>query len=415
MPTERSTNFDLNALRHRRLRHLRRHLAEAGIDICILTNPVSIRYATDYRGYATFQSHIPSQYLVIPAEGAVVLFGAYTHELDTIDRCETAHSMTAFDAGLDPRSAAMRFTHDIRGEIKDAGLGFDARVGIERTTPSGFSSLELAGFELVDVEPVVELARSRKVEGEIEALRYSIGVAELGISRMHKALEPGTTENELFAILHQTNIANDGDWIDGRMLCSGSRTNPWYQESSGRQIVAGDLVAFDTDMIGPFGYCADISRTWVCDAKPTAAQSAVYAQAVEEVEHNTELLRVGASFRELSESSLRLSSEFVANRYACIFHGVGMSDEYPKIPYPQDWKWAGYDGEIEDGTVLSVESYVGAEGGIEGVKLEQMVQVTVDGVIPLSTYPLGLSPSVSDHGSGLADPLDLVPARDTVR
>ena len=52
--------------------------------------------------------------------------------------------------------------------------------------------------------------------------------------------------------------------------------------------------------------------------------------------------------------------EFIANRYACAFHGVGMTDEYPKIPYLYDWANTGYDGEIEDGLVLSVESYVGS-------------------------------------------------------
>jgi len=37
--------------------------------------------------------------------------------------------------------------------------------------------------------------------------------------------------------------------------------------------------------------------------------------------------------------------------------------------------------------VLSVESYVGPLGGTQGVKLEQMVQVTPDGVEALSSYP----------------------------
>lgn len=68
-----------------------------------------------------------------------------------------------------------------------------------------------------------------------------------------------------------------------------------------------------------------------------------------------------------------------------------MSDEYPKIPYPQDWHWTGYDGELEADTVLSVESYVGAEDGSEGVKLEQMVHVTATGVVPLSTFSLQLT------------------------
>lgn len=383
-------DLDLTSLRDRRLRHLRQHLQNDGIDVAVLTNPVSIRYATGYRGYASFQSRIPSQYLIVPVEGEVVLYGAYTNDLQTIDRCEIAHSVTSFDGGLDLQIAANRFVQDLQREIALSNLGDAATVGIERSTPSGFDALSSAKLRVVDVEPTLERARSRKVRGELDAMRAAIAVAETAIGAMRNALTPGTTENQLLAVLHQVNIAHDGDWIDGRMLCSGPRTNPWYQEAGARPIAAGDLVAFDTDMIGPFGYCADISRTWICGTDPTPAQHDIHKRAVDEITHNTELLHVGASFRELSNNVLRHPDEFIANRYACAFHGVGMSDEYPKIPYPQDWHWTGYDGEVEEGTVLSVESYVGATGGHEGVKLEQMVQVTSAGVIPLSTYPLGL-------------------------
>ncbi|MFW2381044.1 MAG: M24 family metallopeptidase [Acidimicrobiales bacterium] len=387
--TDLSVNpIDEPALAAKRLRHLRAQMIEAGLDVCVLTNPVSIRYATGYRGYATFQAHIPSQYLLIPAEGPVVLHGAYTDHLSTIDRCETAHSVTAFDAGLTTGDAALRFTHDIERSLHEAGLPATSIVGIERLTPMGFKVLHGSRMRIADAEGVVELARSRKLPEEYDAIRYAVAVAELGIERMRDALAPGITENQLFAILHHTNIAHDGDWIDGRMLCSGPRTNPWYQEASARRIEQGDLVAFDTDMIGPNGYCADISRTWVCGDAPTPAQRDLYKRAQEEIEHNTEQLAVGASFRELSDRSYRQPDEFVANRYACVFHGVGMSDEFPKIPYPNDWNWTGYDGELEAGTVLSVESYVGAEGGNEGVKLEQMVRVTTEGVVPISTSPL---------------------------
>lgn len=381
-------DVDLPVLRHSRANRLREELRVAGVDLAVLTNPVSIRYATDYRGYASFQSRIPSQYLLFPADGPVVLHGAYTDDLDTIDRCDVAHSITSFDAGLDLASAARRFSTDVERAINDCGLGTDAVIGIERTTPSGLVALEDRGWRIVDVEPILELCRSRKSADELKAIAYSISVAELGISRMFDALEPGVTENQLLAILHATNIEYDGDWIDGRMFCSGPRTNPWYQEASARVIHRGELVAFDTDMIGPFGYCADISRTWVCASDPTQDQLDLYQRAVDEIQHNTQLLRPGASFRELSESAFRHPDRFVANRYACAFHGVGMTDEYPKIPYRQDWDWTGYDGNLESGTVLAVESYVGAAGGSEGVKLEQMVQVTDAGVIPLSTFPL---------------------------
>ena len=391
-PSPPLPSVDIGSLRHERARKLRTELATSGIDVAVLTNPVSIRYATDYRGYTSFQSRIPSQYLIFPVSGPVVLHGAYTDDLDTIDRCDVAHSVTSFDAGLDLTFSAERFVADVERAVAEAGFGSDAVIGIERSTPSGLGAFAEGGWNVVDAEPTIERCRSRKSPEELTVMAYAIAVAELGMWRMHDALEPGVSENQLFAILHATNIAHDGDWIDGRMLCSGPRTNPWYQEASNRVIERGDLVAFDTDMIGPFGYCADISRTWVCGDPPLHQQINLYRRALEEIEHNTSLLHVGASFRELSEATFRHPDEFVANRYACAFHGVGMTDEYPKIAYPQDWEWTGYDGELEEGTVLSVESFVGSSSGGEGVKLEQMVQVTTDGVTPLSTFPFGLEP-----------------------
>ncbi len=372
-----------------RLANLRATMAADGLDLCVLTNPVSIRYATGYRGYSLFQSRIPSAYALVPLEGPVVVHGAYLDDLPLIDEVRPSNAVTSFDAGLDLSRAADRFTADLETFLAETGVGGDASIGIERTTPTGHRAFADVGFNVSDAEPTVELARSRKSDLEMTALRYSIDVCEHAMEAMATALEPGITENHLWSILHQINIAHDGDWIDGRMLCSGSRTNPWYQEASGRIVESGDLVAFDSDMIGPYGYCADISRTFLCGSEPpTGTQRDLYERAREEIDHNTSLLRVGASFAELSHSVLQHPPEYIPNRYACAFHGVGMSDEYPKIPYPQDWDRCGYDGAVEDGLVLSVESYVGAVGGAEGVKLEQMVQVTTAGVVPLSTFPL---------------------------
>ncbi len=384
-------DIDEQELAADRLANLRRTMAVDGLDLVVLTNPVSIRYATGYRGYTSFQSRIPSAYTIIPLEGPIVMHGAYIDGLPLVDVSRRSHAVTTFDAGLDPSTAAARFASDVRVAACELGYDATATIGIERTTPTGHRALDTGGLTVVDAEPTVEAARSRKSALELDAMAHAIAVAQCGMARMHAALRPGLTENQLFSILHHTNIANDGDWIDGRMLCSGPRTNPWYQEASGRTIQAGELVAFDTDMIGPYGYCADISRTWVCGAEPTAAQRDLHRRALDEIEHNMALLHVGASFAELSHQTFRHPPEFVANRYACAFHGVGMSDEYPKIPYPQDWEWTGYDGELHDGVVLSVESYVGADGDVQGVKLEQMVQVTSSGIVALSTAPTSLT------------------------
>ncbi|TIV89859.1 MAG: M24 family metallopeptidase, partial [Mesorhizobium sp.] len=83
---------------------------------------------------------------------------------------------------------------------------------------------------------------------------------------------------ELWSALHAENIARGGEWIETRILTSGPRTNPWMQEAGPRRIVSGDLVAFDTDMVGPYGMCADFSRTWHCgDGRPTDEQRRLHA------------------------------------------------------------------------------------------------------------------------------------------
>ena len=55
------------------------------------------------------------------------------------------------------------------------------------------------------------------------------------------------------------------------------RTNPWMQESSNKVIQSGEMVSFDTDMVGPYGYCADISRAFVEGHKFNEEQKKLYS------------------------------------------------------------------------------------------------------------------------------------------
>jgi Xaa-Pro aminopeptidase len=172
-------------------------------------------------------------------------------------------------------------------------------------------------------------------------------------------------------------------------LASGPRTNPWFQECSSRRIEAGDLVAFDTDLIGPYGFCADLSRTWLCgDGKASNEQRDLFRIAADQIAHNTELLRPGLSFRQLVERSAVPPPDCFPARYGVLYHGVGLADEYPTLPHAADWTEDTPDGELEPGMVLCVESYIGRLGGREGVKIEEQVLITETGNEQLSRYPL---------------------------
>jgi Xaa-Pro dipeptidase len=250
---------------------------------------------------------------------------------------------------------------------------------VEYINPTVTQALEVRCVEVLDGMPVTERARLIKSADEIACMRWAIAVAELGMAKVEETMAPGVTETKLWALLTYANLANDGEWHDGRMLCSGPRTNPWLQEASSRKIEAGDLVAFDTDMIGPFGYFADISRTFFCGpGEPTKRQRELYQLAVAEVEYNIELAQPEMTLLEFQSRAHAQSEEFHEQAYPCIAHAVGMCDEYQRV----DPIFRGanrYDDVLLPGMVLCVKSYVGAVGESDGVKFEQQVLITENG------------------------------------
>ena len=228
-----------------------------------------------------------------------------------------------------------------------------------------------------------------KTPQELQCMQLSMDVCDVGVRRIREALRPGLTENQLWAVLHEANIAHDGEWIECRLLSSGPRTNPWFQECSNRVIEAGDLVSFDTDMVGPTGYLADISRAFVCPGKiPTGEQRRLYDIAQQQILTNIALIEPGLTFKEFGAECWPVPDRYVANRYMMMVHGAGMVDESPTVAYAADFEDWGYDGVFEENMVVCVESYIGDVGGAEGVKLEEQVLITATGAVPMSSSPL---------------------------
>ena len=391
--TARLAAIDQAELNRQRLAKVQLELAKRDYAGCLLADPINIRYATGSRNQFGWTMHAPGRWAFVPTTGPVVLFEFLSSRhlndgLETIDEIRGSTPWFFQVAGGRAEEKADRWAMEIAAVVRDRG-GSNRRLAVDRCEPRGAAKLAAHGFQLFDAQEPLERARARKTPEEILALRLATDVCDAGCSRMKAALQPGITENQLWAVFHEVNIAHHGEWIELRFLCSGERTNPWYQECSDRVIRAGDLVAFDSDMIGPLGYMADMSRTWLCPGKrPTAEQRKLYEISQEQLLRNAELVRPGLSSREFAEASWTLPERFVPNRYMAMLHGVGMVGEYPQIPFLCDFAELGYDAVLEEGMVVSVESYIGEAGGTEGVKLEQQVLVTRDGAEVLCKTPL---------------------------
>ncbi|MCG7521456.1 Xaa-Pro peptidase family protein [Ruegeria sp. Ofav3-42] len=385
--------IDVPRMRRYRQNRLREQIRAQGLDAIILVEPLSIRYATGVRNCTLFQMHIQAGYLFMPAEGPVVYFdsepGRNTGStLETIDETRDDLLPLSYMFAGPRHDEWTRKWADQMDDLIQQYCGQGARkIAIERAGFHAEQALVEKGHLVSDVAPVLAHARKIKSPEEVLAMNLTIAVAEDGMTRMRDNLRNGVMEQELWAHMWSALIEGGGEWLDYRLLASGERTNPWQQEASSRMIRAGDLVVFDCGMVGPFSYGADISRAFRCGpGRPSDYQKSLYTMAHTEVMENTKLVKNGAAFSEIALSRHLPPRGFGDQPYPCMMHGLGMADEWPVILHSPDHPEF-YDGQLEPGMVICVESYIGEIGGVEGVKLEDMVLVTESGPITLSRYP----------------------------
>ncbi|WP_294622226.1 Xaa-Pro peptidase family protein [uncultured Roseovarius sp.] len=384
--------IDLVSVRVYRLGRVRAEMAKRDIAAVILSDPVNIRYATGARNMQVFsQRNAPSRYLLLTADRSILFeFTGCAHladGLETIDEVRAARTASFVAAGPDIAARETAWAAEMANEIQGL-VGRGATVGLERLNAGAAIALRDQGLRIVDAQEPVEMARAIKSAEEMKCVNASLRATEIGVAKLRAAIRPGLTEAELWSVLHQSVIAQNGDYVETRLLNAGERTNPWFQETSDNVIGENELIALDTDVVGCHGYYSDFSRTFHAGpGKPTATQRELYKVAYEQVHHNMGILRPGMTFRDYADAAWDIPEKYYANRYYLSAHGCGMTGEYPYLYHHGDFPDAGYDGVIEPGMTLCVESYIGAEGEAEGVKLEQQVLMTETGMEVLSRFP----------------------------
>lgn len=377
-----------------RQQRIREQLDKHDCAALLCFDPLNIRYATDCSDMQVWTMHNAARYAMIVNGGPAICFEYrnamhLAEKLETVDEVRPATSWFYFASGPRTREIASTWADEIADVLREHGGG-NMRLAVDKMEPVGVDMLRARGVEIIEGQELTEHARAIKSADELEIMDWTIRVTEAGMWKMREISEPGRTENEIWAELHRENIRNGGEWIETRLLAIGERTNPWFQESSDHVGQLGDMLSFDTDLVGPYGYCCDISRSWsIGHTPPTDDQKELYEHAINEIMHNLGVIQPGMTFHEFNEKAWRIPEKFWDQRYSCAFHGVGLCDEYPYVPTHVDMdQGAGYEGVILPGMVLCVESCTGKKGGRECVKLEIQVLVTEDGTRQLDTFPM---------------------------
>ena len=387
---------DLQAMRQFRHQRLVDGVNSRNYGALIVFDPLNIRYASDSTNMQLWNTHNPFRALIVCADGYMVMWdyknSPFLSEFNPLV-CEqrSGADFFYFDRGDMAHLAAEKFSHEVKDLIIEHGDG-NLRLAVDKIMLVGLRALEKQGFEIMDGEELTEKARVIKGPDEIKAMRCASHACETAVYKMETEARSGVpsgnmSENDIWAVLHSENIKRGGEWIETRLLASGPRTNPWFQECGPRLVQNNEIVSFDTDLISSYGICVDISRSWwIGDKAPRPDMISAMQHAHEHILQNMRMLAPGVSMRSLSENCHRLNENYQKQKYGCLMHGVGLCDEWPLIAYPDQLVDGAFEYELEPGMVLCVEALVSPVGGDFSIKLEDQVLITENGFENLTKY-----------------------------
>lgn len=220
-----------------------------------------------------------------------------------------------------------------------------------------------------------------KDEDELENLRIAAQFADKAVEIGCKEIAEGKTELEvLMAIEFEMKKQGIQKMSFDTMVLSGPKTASPHGTPGDRKIQKGDFILFDLGVVYN-GYCSDITRT-VAFGEPSEAQRKIYETVKNAEQAAVDLVRPGVKAMELDKASRDVITgagygEYFTHRLG---HGLGISvHEYPSITGTNEFV-------LEEGMVFTIEPGI-YHPEVTGVRIEDDVVVTADGVEVLTKFP----------------------------
>ena len=259
-------------MREYRWKRLVQHINEREYAGLLLFDPLNIRYATDSTNMQIWNMHNPFRAVLVCADGYMVIWdyknSPFLSKFNPLVKEQRyGADLFYFARGDKSNLAADKFSNEIRVLLSEHS-GNSKRLAVDKIMVNGLKALEAQGFEIKEGEELTEKARSIKGHDEILAMRCASAACENSVYLMEQFARNNVpkeqvSEDEIWAILHAENIKRGGEWIETRLLASGPRTNPWFQECGPRIPKNNEIIAFDTDLVGSYGICVDISLSLI--------------------------------------------------------------------------------------------------------------------------------------------------------
>lgn len=261
------------------------------------------------------------------------------------------------------------------------GLGASRRVGTDGLTPmfGGLISELIRSAALVDAASVMAEARRIKIAEEITCLEVASAISESALTALDEALQPGITERELLGVYYEQVARLGAPTAPSESVCFATPTRGpvrFRYLASSRPIGDGELVVLAPGALYA-GYEAGLARTRVAGQSAPPGAADLMSRCGRGMEALLATCRPGNTGADLYRAWADTGN---AESAVLLAHGLGLGAEPPVIGLGR-----GSDAALEEGMVLSIQSWV-AEPGVGGCLERATVVIQSGGAATLTRY-----------------------------
>ena len=229
-----------------------------------------------------------------------------------------------------------------------------------------------------------------KSEEEVDNIKKAISITIEGIEALMKNSKAGIKEYQLESYFDFV-CKNNGvkDFAFKTIAAAGKNAATLHYVANDSELKDGDLIQFDLGAQYNF-YNADISRAFPVNGKFTERQKAVYNAVLKVNEEIINDIKPGKTFRDINKKATDLiaeeciklglikeKSEVSKYYFHSIGHSLGLDTHDLETP--------NRDITFKEGVVYTVEPGIYIEEENMGIRIEDDILVTKDGVVNLTS------------------------------